>query len=446
MHGEANREEAPASEEGLPHGPKEASDFRAKPLHPITTLGTRSVAKLDLDASVFLAKLDEKHILPSLSPVVVALIELAANDEASVGQIADLITKDPSLTARVLKLANSAFFRTRCPAATVLQAVTRIGVRQTRLFALSISLKDAFPLKRGGPIDYGRFWRLCLYQGLLARWLARTLKAGDPEEAFTAGLTLEIGLLALVRACAHGTRLDLDCPLTSLLAVEQELYGVHHRQIGENLLRSWGFPERIVACQQSFAYTENLTALSDLTRVCAVAGELSTVICEPHADLRETFDTVEAFFGLSRGVVIEAVGAALEQVCEIAEAFDVPVDSAKDTIELMEKANRALARLASGLLESIPTESLSLSDTISEPKQTADASRVTLEDAAHKIRNPVHALVRFARRLVKTIDPASREGTYVRVIMSETERLEQALFGIDTEVTRTRVRARESGH
>ncbi len=403
------------------------------------------MAKADLDGSAFLETLSEKHILPSLSSVVVALIELAANDETSVGQIADLITKDPSLTARMLKLANSAFYRTRYPAATVLQAVARIGVRQTRLFGLSVSLKDAFPLRRGGPIDYGRFWRLSLYQGLLARWLARALNVGDPEEAFTAGLTMEIGLLALVRACANGTRLDLDCPLTSLLAMEQELYGIHHRQIGESLLRSWRFPERIVACQQSFAYTENLTELSDLARICAIAGELSTFICEPHADLRELFDTVEAFFGLSKGVVIEAVGAALEHVCEIAEAFDVPVDSTKDTIELMEKANRALARLASGLLESTPTESLSLSDTVSESKQKPDAARVSLEAAAHKILNPVQALGRFARRLAKTIEPTSREGAYVRVIMSETARLEQALYGMDTDVTGTKARGHRTG-
>jgi two-component system cell cycle response regulator len=405
-----------------------------------------SMAKADLDGSAFLEALDEKHILPSFSPVVAALIEVAAKDETSVGQIADLITKDPSLTARMLKLANSPFYRTRCPAATVLQAVARIGVRQTRLFALSVSLKDAFPLKRGGPIDYGRFWRLCLYQGLLARWLARRLKVGDPEEAFTAGLTLEIGLLALVRACANGTRLDLDCPLTSLLAQEKEAYCIHHRQIGEALLRSWGFPEHIVACQQSFAFRENLTGLSDLARICAMAGELSTAICEPHADLRELFDTVEASFGLSRGVVIEAVGAVLEHVYAIAEAFDVPVDSTKDTIELIEKANQALTRLVSRDLEHVPTESLVLSGTLPEPKETPDAARVTLEAAAHKIRNPVDALGRFARRLAKTIDPTSREGTYVRVIMSETERLEQALYGMESEVTGTKARVREPGN
>jgi two-component system cell cycle response regulator len=389
------------------------------------------MAKVDLDGSTFLEKLDEKHILPSLSPVVTALIELAADDESSLGQMADLITKDPSLTARILKLANSAFFQSRYPAGTALQAIARIGVNQTRLFALSVSLKDAFPLKRGGPLDYGRFWRLCLYQGLLSRWLAQTMKVSDPEEAFTAGLTLEIGLLVLVRACADDATLYLDYPLPSLLAKETELYGIHHRQIGEALLRSWRFPEQIVACQQSFAFKENLAGLSELARICAIAGELSAFICEPRTDLDELFFNVEVFFGLNKSIAIEAVGAVLEQVYEIAEPFDVDVDSTQDVLEVMEKANKALTRLAGRVLECASTESpSSLNAPLSPSTQITDASEGSLEGAAHQIRNRLTYVGRFARRLAKTIDPASREGTYVRVIMSETERLEHTLHGM----------------
>ncbi len=103
-------------------------------------------------------------------------------------------------TIRILKLANSVFFRYGNPVKTVKQAVVRIGVRQTRLLALSLLLKDTFPMRKVGAADYRRFWRLCLYQGLIAQSLAQQLKIGDAEEAFTAGFTLEIGLLVLLHA------------------------------------------------------------------------------------------------------------------------------------------------------------------------------------------------------------------------------------------------------
>ena len=385
------------------------------------------MAKADFDGTAFIEALDEKHALPSPSPVVMALIELAANDESSIGQLADLIMKDPALTARILKLANSAFFRSRYPAATVLKAVTRIGVHQTRLFALSVSLKDAFPLRRGSPLDYSRFWRLCLYQGLLARALAGALKTGDPEEAFTAGLTLEVGLLALVRACADDATVYLDYPLPSLLAKEEELYGVHHRQIGEALLRSWRFPERIVACQKSFTFRENLANLSDLARICAIAGELSAFICERQTDVEQLFFTIEAFFEVEKSVVIDAVGTATEQVSEIAELFDVEVDSAKDVLDLMEKANRALTRIAGSVLESNQTEEAPSADAQPQLPEIRCMAGPDREVIAPDIRNRLTAVARFARRLARTIDPATREGTYIRVIMSETQRLEKAL-------------------
>jgi len=384
------------------------------------------MAKADIDGTSFIEMLDEKHILPSLSPVVVALIELATSDESSLGQMADLIMKDPALTAQILKLANSAFFRSQCPASTPLQAITRIGAHHTRLFALSVSLKDAFPLKREGSLDYGRFWRLCLYQGLISRSLAQTLKVGDPEEAFTAGLTLEIGLLVLVRACVDDATVYLDYPLPSLLAKEKELYGVQHRQIGEALLRTWRFPESIVACQQSYRFKENPTGLSELARVCAVAGELSAFVCGPQSDLDEVFDGVETFFGINKGVAIEAVGTALEHVSEIAEPFALEIDTGMEVFELMEKANRALTRLAGNVAECAPAEKLPSPDLPVGHTRIQDASPAA-KGITHEVRNRLTTVGRFARRLAKTIDPASREGTYVRVIMSEAERLEQAL-------------------
>ncbi len=124
----------------------------------------------------FISGLESGKLLPSLSPLTMRLIELASDDNSSLNDITALIEKDPSLTIRILKLANSVFFRYGDPAKTVHRSVVRIGTRQTRLLALSLLLKDTFPMGKVGAADYRRYWRLCLYQGLIAQSLAEQLK------------------------------------------------------------------------------------------------------------------------------------------------------------------------------------------------------------------------------------------------------------------------------
>ncbi|MBW2215799.1 MAG: HDOD domain-containing protein, partial [Deltaproteobacteria bacterium] len=72
------------------------------------------------------------YSLPPLSPVATKLVELAADDSCSARDLANLIEKDPSLSVRLLKLANSAFFRTLYPVTTLTQAVVKVGFQHLR--------------------------------------------------------------------------------------------------------------------------------------------------------------------------------------------------------------------------------------------------------------------------------------------------------------------------
>ena len=382
----------------------------------------------------FISGLESGRLLPSLSPLTLRLIELASDDDTSLSDIAALIEKDPSLTIRILKLANSVFFRPRHLVKSVQQAVLRIGVRQTRLLALSLSLKDTFPMGKVGAADYRRFWRLCLYQGLIAQSLAQQLKMDDTEEAFTAGFTQEIGLLVMLHAFA-----DLDgtadipwYPLPDFLEWEKQNYGVDHREIGELMFTRWKFPGSFILCQKSIVLTGEMDELLPLVRVCGMASQLSAFICEPGASLPEVFDTLELRFALPKPVIHEVVATALQHVDELAQTFEVEVDSGRDRVALMEKATAALALLSGRLLErhSLSDTALPSFASLQNHEDSADAVRHTLEAVEHEIRNPLTAVGGFVRMLAKTIDPASDQGKYIKVILSETHRLELALKGI----------------
>ncbi len=383
----------------------------------------------------FISGLESGKLLPSLSPLTLKLIELASDDNSSLNDIASLLEKDPSLTIRILKLANSVFFRFGNPVKTVKQAVVRIGTRQTRLLALSLMLKDTFPMSKVGAADYRRFWRLCLYQGLTAQALAQQLRIGDSEEAFTAGFTLEIGLLAMLHGFADlNEAADIPWyPLPRLLDWEKEIYGVDHREIGELILTHWKFPASFILCQKLTSLTRRVDDLLPLVKVCAMASQLSAFICEPEAHLPEVFDTLGVRFSLPKPLIHEVVAQALQRVDELAQTFELEVDSKRDTEALMEKAKAVLEKL-SGKIEQhqTPEPGLAFPAAPQSFGQSNDRLKPALEAIEHEIRDPLAAVGGLVRMLAKTLDPASDQGKYVRDILAETERLETALAGIGT--------------
>ena len=389
------------------------------------------VGPLSWDKEKIISGLESGKLLPSLSPLTIRLIELATDDNSSLKDIAALIEKDPSLTIRILRLANSVFFRYGNPTKTVRQAVIRIGVRHTRLMALSLLLKDTFPMKKVGAADYRRFWRLSLYQGLIAQSLAQRLEIGDAEEAFTAGLTLEIGLLVLLHAFVDPDEpADIPWyPLSGLLEWERQKYGVDHREIGEFILTRWKFPASLILCQKPTTTARTLDDLVPLVRLCATASRLSAFICEPKASLPEVFETLEFRFRLPKPLIHEIVATALHKVEDLSRTFEVEVHSERDTELIMKKARAVLAQLSAKLREQRSPSDTRLPSLATSPKpgDSTDAGRYKLQAVEHEVRNPLTAVGGLVRMLAKTIDLTSEQTGHIKVMLAETERLEQAL-------------------
>ena len=221
------------------------------------------------------------YSLPPLSVAAIKLIELASDDTSSADDLARVIDKDPALAARLLTLANNAFFRSISPVSTLKQAIVRIGFHQLRIMALSLSLRETFPMGKEGGMDYEKFWRSSLYRALLAKSLARHLKSCNPEEAFAAGLIHEIGLIIffdlLLKGKDGGFTIDL-ARLEWTLAQERDRYGIDHRQTGEAALRYWKFPDDMIACQSLYGNEALLEDAPPLARVCEMARRLSQTL------------------------------------------------------------------------------------------------------------------------------------------------------------------------
>jgi HD-like signal output (HDOD) protein len=377
-----------------------------------------------------LKRLESGYSLPVLSIVAIRLVELASDEACSVNDLVSLVEKDPSLAIRLLKIANSAFFRAAEPVTTLKQAVIRIGFQQLRIMALSLSLRDTFPMGKVGGFDYERFWRVSLYRALIAKSLAKQLGTCNPEEAFVAGLTLGVGFLLFfnmfIKDSVEKIEPELDS-LEKLLAWENEKFGVNHRQIGAAALRYWKFPDSIVECQEGYLKPPGCSPLST---VCELARIMSMGLLGRSKDFHDLFSDARDWLGFGENAINAAILSVFQEVEAIAESLKVEMNKEKDLLGLMEKANRAL----SGISEKIAMLQFHGSggeppsfETIKEDREGPDVVSHTLQAVAHEIRNPLVAVAGFARKLSTTLDPESKSGKYAQIILQEAQRLEEAL-------------------
>ena len=377
-----------------------------------------------------LDKIASGYALPAMSPLAMKLIRLASIDNISVNDLSSVIEKDPSLTVRLLRLANSAFFRTGGPVTTIGQSIQMVGLNRLRIMALSLSLRDTFPMGRVGALDYEEFWKMSLYQALLAKSLAQRLETCKPDEAFVGGLILEVGLLIFfdlyIKKDREVDRIKLQ-PLVPLLHWEEERYGINHRQIGEATLKYWKFPQPIIDCQSHYLIDPNNSVVPDLALVCNMAGECSALICEKSMEWQPLFDRAETIYRLDHDILADILVSTFDEVREIAVSLRVEMNRRQDLLDLTEKANRALSVLSERIIQMNEADSKFALPTFAGLSTKDTPVREAVQAVVHEIRNPLTAIGGFARKLEKTLNPASDEWQYVCIIVEESTKLEFAL-------------------
>ncbi len=218
--------------------------------------------------------------LPSMSEVAHALIQTLNDDDASVSQVRELIARDPALSAKLLRLANSAQFGLPRGVGTLDDAISMVGMSKVRTLALGACLSESFP--NLPDLDRKEFWRSSMACAGYAQWLANRLGI-DSQLAWLTGMMLRLGELLIAQADPN-TLHEIE-KLPHLPGVrwqrEQRLVGFTEGQITAELARRWNFPMQIVQALQRSADPITEQAFSRLGAVVHLAGLLAE---EPHRD------------------------------------------------------------------------------------------------------------------------------------------------------------------
>ncbi|MDR1124989.1 MAG: HDOD domain-containing protein [Deltaproteobacteria bacterium] len=187
--------------------------------------------------------------LPSMPTVLGELQEVTSNAYASTAEVGNVIAKDPSLTAWVLKLVNSPFFGFSVKVETVSRAVALLGFEQIKDLAISGMLHNLVVSMPKGILNLDDFWRHSIATALAAQQIWKLLGKGESERLFVAGLLHDCGILALAYTAPDVVKALHAAWRSSgkqLYQVEQEYISFDHARLGGMLLHRWNMPLALV--------------------------------------------------------------------------------------------------------------------------------------------------------------------------------------------------------
>ena len=181
--------------------------------------------------------------------VCIRLLDLVDSPKSTAHEIGEVISSDPNLSARLLKLVNSSFYNYSGRIDTLSRAIAIVGTRELYSLAISVSAVRAFSKIPAQLINMDTFWRHSLFCGIIARYLAKRCGILHPERLFVAGLLHDIGeLVVFAREPEKSRNLMLMAKgdENTLAYAERQEFGFNHADLGGMLAALWKLPDTLV--------------------------------------------------------------------------------------------------------------------------------------------------------------------------------------------------------
>ena len=259
--------------------------------------------------------------LPSLPELVKKISRVMSDDKLGANKLSQLIASDANITARLLRMANSPFYRGLTEITQLSDAITRLGLTTTRHLITAFTVKDSGDSQLPNWIKRRQLksWKNSIQLGALCYVLAKQCDRVVPEEAMLAGLLHNIGELPLLNFAAEHPYLELQPEILDQILADTS------SRVGAIILHKWNLPKALVtAVQHSDTwFFEPYESEPSLTDVLIVARLYSLTMNEGGASSGlPTFDQLPSYRKLCSGqmdkdAAISILENAREQVAEM---------------------------------------------------------------------------------------------------------------------------------
>ncbi len=232
------------------------------------------------DRATITAKVKGCPRLPSLRSIETALRELLHADNRYATQISEVIRRDPSLTARLLRLVNSVYYGLTSPVNSIEEAVFYLGVRQIRQLAVVTPVIEDFQKLAGSTaFPWREFWQHCIAVAILTREITSSIMRLEDESDYVAGLVHDVGRIVMGSAFpAHFKAIYMDehrDPTEDLLAREKRILGVDHTELGAIYLSQHQLPELLIEVVRHHHAAESCGRNRELVAAVQIADMLA---------------------------------------------------------------------------------------------------------------------------------------------------------------------------
>ncbi|MGE4318456.1 MAG: HDOD domain-containing protein [Deferribacterales bacterium] len=278
-----------------------------------------------IKGQVTAASIVEREVgLASFPDIYYKIKDVLASPTSSASHMADVVEKDTSLSAKLLKIVNSAFYSFPSKIDSIRRAITIIGTKELGTLAVGISAIEAF---KGIPTELTNmkiFWRHSITCGVFARLLGTYIEEVSTERLFVSGLLHDIGRLVIFRVLpdesAHTLYLShkLNKPLCD---IEFEVLGFDHAEVGSALLEKWKFPGQLV---KNIKYHHHTRPIHTEASIVEIADCLAVAFGSPVASSHivpsismEVWDSL----GISTSVIANVISQSDRQITEIEDVF-----------------------------------------------------------------------------------------------------------------------------
>jgi HD-like signal output (HDOD) protein len=382
-----------------------------------------------------LDNIDASQDLLSVPDTLLKVLDAVSSEDSSPDRIASIILNDPSLTAKVLKMANSSYYGRSAQIKTVHQGVRVLGGNAIKCIALSVSIFSAPKSGADSEADLiRRFYFHSLGVALLSRAIVEKVGGINSEEAFIAGLLHDLGGLSILYGYPkqyRKIRAAVDAG-EDIIDVERRYFDVDHAELGSIIAGRWRLAEsllRVIRCHHHLQAEEDRDRM---VRIVRLADILTNNIQTPNLKTIErcapTISGLVEGLGLEREFLDSLAFLLMDET--IKAAFHIGIDIGEPA-ELLNRANRELCN-AYLMIESLFRERQELSGRLLAEERLAGMARsknIAIATLSHYLNNVATAisgrvqLLQMALEKKDLVDKTGKTSASLKVIETSILRL-----------------------